>query len=85
MKIKKLKKFIKKASSFLDSDKRSRNEKKKYLRQVLRELRCYEIKLRAQLEEETDRESRARLEKRLALTHEQRKKGLRLLKEWQAE
>ena len=81
----KIKKLIKRASAFLDSDERSRKEKKKFLKHVLRKLSRHEKKLRAQLEEESGRNRRACLEKRLALAHEQRKKGLRQLKKWQSE
>jgi hypothetical protein len=35
----KIKKLIRKAESYLDSDERDRKEKKKYLKQVLRGLR----------------------------------------------
>jgi hypothetical protein len=76
----KIKKLIRKAESYLDSDERDRKEKKKYLKQVLRKLSNHEKKLKAQLADETDAEEIAGLEKKLALVHAQRKKGLRLQK-----
>lgn len=72
---------MKTAESFLDSDERDRKEKKKYLKQVLRKLSKYEKKVRARLQEELTEEERMRLDKRLALVHAQRTKGLGLLKE----
>jgi bifunctional N-acetylglucosamine-1-phosphate-uridyltransferase/glucosamine-1-phosphate-acetyltransferase GlmU-like protein len=76
----KIKKLIRKAESYLDSDERDRKEKKKYLKQVLRKLSDHEKKLQARLVDETDQDERAGLEKKLALVHAQRKKGLRLQK-----
>jgi hypothetical protein len=76
----KIKKLIRKAESYLDSDERNRKEKKKYLKQVLRKLSDHEKKIKAQLGKEMDAEERAELKKKLALVHAQRKKGLRLQK-----
>jgi len=77
----KLKKLIKKAEAFLDSEERDRQEKKKYLKQVLRKLSKHEKRLKARLEDAANEEEKARLEKKLTLTHAQRKKGVRLLSE----
>ena len=77
----KIKKLMKTAESFLDSDERDRKEKKKYLKEVLRKLSKYEKKVQARLDEVLPEEERARLDKRLALVHAQRTKGLGLLNE----
>ena len=47
---------------------------------MLRKLSDHEKKLQARLVDETDQDERAGLEKKLALVHAQRKKGLRLQK-----
>ncbi len=77
----KIKKLIKKARLFLDSEERNRKEKKKYLKHVLRKLSKHEKKLLDRLEGASSDEERASVEKRLALVHAQRKKGLGLVKE----
>jgi len=77
----KFKKLMKVAESFLDSDERDRKERKKHLKQVLRKLSDYEKKVRVRLQEELTDEEKHRLEKRLALVHAQRTKGLGLLEE----
>ena len=76
----KLKKLFKKAEDFLDSEERSRKEKKKCIKHVLKKLRKYENKINEQLNEEISDEDRKHLRKKIALTHAQRKKGLALLK-----
>lgn len=77
----KIKKLIKKARLFLDSDERDRKGKKKYLKHVLRKLSKHEKKLLGRLQDASSDEERASVEKRLALVHAQRKKGVGLLKE----
>ena len=81
----KLKKLISKTEEFLNSDKRKRKEKKKYLKQVLKELRQYEEALCIRLETETDPESIKKLKRKKAVAHQQRKKGVSLLKELKKE
>ena len=77
----KVKKLIKKAEAFLNSEERDRKQKKKYLRQVLRKLSKHEKKLRLRLAQEQPEQEASRLRKKLALTHAQRVKGVRLLRE----
>ena len=79
----KIKKLIKKTQEYLDSEKRDLKKKKKYLKEVLRKLSKYEKKLRRRLEERPDPHDQERFRRKLALVHEQRKKGLRQLEEWQ--
>lgn len=81
----KLKKLIRKTEDFLSSDKRKRKEKKKYLKHVLNKLRVYEEELLTLLKTETDPETIDKLKRKVALTHQQRKKGVKLLKELQQE
>lgn len=76
----KLKNLFKKAESFLDSDERSRKEKKKCIKHVLKKLRKYENEINALLENESADETRKILQKKIVLAHAQRKKGLNLLK-----
>ncbi len=77
----KLKKLLKKVEVFLDSDARSRKEKKSYVKRVLKKLRKYEHEIGLQLQDETDEEIKEQLQKRIALSHAQRKKGVKLLHE----
>lgn len=77
----KFKKLMKIAESYFDSDERDRKERKKHLKQVLRNLSDYEKKVRIRLRGDLTAEETLRLEKRLALVHAQRTKGLGLLKE----
>ncbi len=76
----KLKKIISQAEEFLNSDKRKRKEKKKYLKHVLKKLRKYEDELRVSLKAETDPEAIEKLSLKIKLAHTQRKKGVALLK-----
>jgi hypothetical protein len=69
------------AESYFDSDERDRKERKKHLKQVLRNLSDYEKKVRVRLQGDLPAEEIERLEKRLALVHAQRTKGLGLLRE----
>ena len=76
----KLKKLFKKAEDFLDSDERSRKEKKKCIKHVLKKLRKYENEINERLKDESSEEVIKHLQKKIALTHAQRKKGMILLK-----
>lgn len=77
----KIKKLFAKAESFLNSDKRKRKEKKKCLRHVLKKLRKQEEKLNVRLQNESDEHAIDKLNRKIALVHAQRKKGLTLMKE----
>ncbi len=81
----KLKKLIGQAEDFVDSEKRSRKEKKKYLKQVLKKLSDHEKSLKKRMEHASGEEDRKALAKKLARTHAQRKKGIALLKDLQKE
>jgi len=77
----KIKKLFKKAEEILNSEERSRKEKKKYLKHVVKKLRKYELEATAKLETETDESTREHLKKKISLSHAQRKKGLNLLQD----
>ncbi|MEN8214572.1 MAG: hypothetical protein ABFR19_09455 [Pseudomonadota bacterium] len=77
----KIKKLFAKAEAFLNSDKRKRKEKKKCLRHILKKLRKYEDKLNVNLQNETDKDVIDKLNRKIALVHAQRKKGVALLEE----
>jgi hypothetical protein len=81
----KLKQLIAQADEFLDSDKRKRKEKKKYLKHVLKKLRKYEDEICTKLKTETDPETIEKLTRKMCLAHTQRKKGMILLKSLQSE
>jgi len=76
-----MKKLFAKAETFLNSDKRKRKEKKKCLKHVLKKLRKQEEKLNARLQNESDEQVIDKLNRKIALVHAQRKKGLALMKE----
>ena len=76
----KLKKIISQTEEFLNSEARKRKEKKKYLKQVLKQLREHEENLDQRLANETDPEKIEKLQKKKALAHAQRKKGVTILK-----
>ena len=76
-----IKKLFAKAETFLNSDKRKRKEKKKCLKHVLKKLRKQEEKLNARLQNESDEQVIDKLNRKIALVHAQRKKGLALMKE----
>ena len=76
-----IKKLFAKADTFLNSDKRKRKEKKKCLKHVLKKLRKQEEKLNARLQNESDEQVIDKLNRKIALVHAQRKKGLALMKE----
>ena len=76
-----MKKLFAKAEAFLNSDKRKRKEKKKCLKHVLKKLRKQEEKFNAQLQNETAQKVIDKLNRKIALVHAQRKKGLALMKQ----
>lgn len=76
----KVKKLMTKVHAFINSDQRSQKKKEKRLKEVIKTLRTYEKELAVKLENEPDLERRAKLKKKKALAHEQRKKGLKTLK-----
>lgn len=77
----KLKKLVSQVQDFLDADERKRKEKKKHIKNVLKELRTYEEQLCVRLDNETDPAKIEKLERKKKLAHTQRKKGISILQE----
>jgi hypothetical protein len=75
-----IRKLLKKAESFLNADERKRKEKRKHLKHVIKKLKKHEQKLIAQLDTETNKATKDKLEKEITLAHAHRKKGLKVLK-----
>lgn len=77
----KLKKLLAMAEIWFDTNKRGKKKQKKCIKKVLKKLRKLENQLTEKLHRETNPERIEKLEKKLILTHAQRKKGLCILKE----
>ena len=75
-----IKKLLAKAESILNADERKRKEKIKFLKRVIKKLKKHERALIEQLKTESDKATRAKLEKEIVLAHAHRKKGLKNLK-----
>ena len=75
-----IRKLLKKAKNFLNADERKRSEKRKYLGTVIKKLKKHENHLAKLLEKESDEKAQTKLKEEMALTHAQRKKGLKMLK-----
>ena len=77
----KVKKLLAKAQEIFDGEQRERNVKRKHIKKVLKKLRSYEEKLSEMLKAETDTDTIKKLERKIALVHDQRKNGLALMQE----
>lgn len=80
----KLKNIFKKFEGILDSEEQSRKSKRKHLEHVLNKLRKFERETTARLKLETDESTKKHLKKKIALSHAQRKKGVRVLQKLKA-
>ena len=68
---------------FFDGEHRARkNQKKALSRRVVKKLRSYEKNLTAMLDSETEQAEIEKLERKIALVHDQRKHGLALMQEF---
>ncbi len=76
----KTRKLISRIKELFDRDLRDDRKKVESLKAVLEQLRKKELTLKAHLAREKDGKERSKLEKKLLLVHQQRKKGLMLLK-----
>lgn len=76
----KIKKLMRRAEEYLNSDERKRKEKRRYLKQVIRKLRQHEKLLKQELANGPDDDQAQQLKKQILLAHSQRKKGVHLLK-----
>jgi len=75
------KKLLKKLGEFFSMDQRARERRKEELRDILARLKGKECELRERLELETDPQRRKALESKIHVVHQQRKKGVGMLKE----
>ena len=75
-----IRKLLKKAKSFLSAEDRKRKEKKKFLSRVIKKLKKHEKNLIENLKTEQDKKTLSKIKEEIALTHAQRKKGLKMLK-----
>jgi hypothetical protein len=77
----KTKKLLSRLAEFFDADRRAQLSQLDTIREVLKNLKHKEHKLKEELEQETDPAERKKLETKLNVCHTQRKKGLAFLKE----
>ncbi|MEH6650474.1 MAG: hypothetical protein V7707_10655 [Motiliproteus sp.] len=81
----KTRKLIERIKALFDADLRLSLNKQQSLHQVLEQLRLKQKKLQAELLHEQDSQRRDKLQLKIDLVHSQRKKGLILLKQAQAD
>lgn len=77
----KLSKLLDQAAMFLSPERRAREIKKKKLKTLLEEMKQHERELAEQLERDPLSAEQDGLELKRKILHEQRKKGVRLLKQ----
>lgn len=77
----KTKKLIQRLKALFDRGVAENREAQNALREVLEQLKKKERKLQAELEHAQDPKRRTELERKIALVHSQRSKGLQLLKQ----
>ena len=77
----KMRKILQKVQDFLDADSRSQQQQKDSISEVLEKLKGKEKKLQGELEHSVDTEEKDKLERKIAVCHAQRKKGLAILKQ----
>ncbi len=75
------KKLLKKLGEFFSMDRRARVRRKEELKDLLSRLKLKECELLERLEHETDPQRRKALEGKIHVVHQQRKKGIGLLRE----
>lgn len=81
----KLKKLLDKLDLLLSPERRQRDVKKRKLKELLGNMKNHERELGEQFESSADEEERAGLHLKKQILHEQRKKGVRLLRELKKE
>lgn len=77
----KMRKILQKVQDFLDADSRSQQQQMDSISEVLEKLRRKEKKLQGQLGRALETEEKNKLERKIAVCHAQRKKGLAILKQ----
>jgi len=75
------KKLLKKLGEFFSMDQRARERHREELKDILARLKKKECELRERLDQETDPQRRQSLESKIHVVHQQRKKGIGMLKE----
>ena len=77
----KLKKLLDKLDLLLSPERRQRDVKKRKLKELLGNMKLHERELDSKFENSSDEEERAGLHLKKEILHQQRKKGVRLLRE----
>jgi len=81
----KLKELLGKADVLFNTDDLSRKKQKKCIKKLLRRLSKHEKSLHQKLQAEENTEIIEKIEKKLALTHAHREKGLKIIQEMNEE
>jgi hypothetical protein len=77
----KRKKLLRKLADYLDLDRRAMLEKRDKIKQILKQLKEKEKKLRQKAAEEEEEENKSRYYRELAILRAQRLKGIQTLRE----
>ncbi|MEP0203181.1 MAG: hypothetical protein ABJ084_02460 [Halioglobus sp.] len=77
----KMRKILQKVQDFLDADSRSQQQQMDSISEVLEKLKGKEKKLQDELAQALEAEEKNTLERKIAVCHAQRKKGLAILKQ----
>lgn len=77
----KRKKLLRKLADYLDLDRRAMLEKRDKIKQILKQLKEKEKRLRQKVDEESDEEKKSRYHRELAILRAQRLKGINSLRE----
>ncbi|MEP4485282.1 MAG: hypothetical protein ABJ013_06625 [Halioglobus sp.] len=77
----KMRKILQKVQDFLDADSRSQQQQMDSISEVLEKLKEKEKKLQNELAQALGTEEKNKLERKIAVCHAQRKKGLAILKQ----
>ena len=72
---------MRKLADYLDLDRRAMLEKRDKIKQILKQLKEKEKRLRQKTEEESDEEKKSRYHRELAILRAQRLKGINSLRE----
>lgn len=79
------KKLLKKLGEFFNMDRRARARRKEELKEILARLKAKECELQERLQREQEADKQKDLESKIRVVHQQRKKGIRMLKELREE
>lgn len=74
------KKLLSKLAEFFNLDARAKEQQKEDLHILLKRLKKKEVKLKDELERETDEELKVKLAQKIDVVHSQRKKGVKMCK-----